>query len=252
MVLIPAREHATNNAQTYFVTSDTWERRALFHAEPWARLFFQNLLSHRDSYLLHEFVLMPDHFHLLLSPSIALERVVQLIKGGFSFRAKKDLGSNAEVWQRGFSDHRIRDVEDYNKHRSYIHLNLVKKHLCEQPSEYKYSSAYPGWKLDPIPQGLKPTNLDETICGTAKAVPFQNCDANDVQGLDDEGQFPREVGQTSSGLIVSPSQSATAGALQGNGLRADRNDALKGHDFSRADEDPTSFSGALAPEGGRQ
>jgi hypothetical protein len=117
---------------------------------------------------------MPDHFHLLLTPSIPLERAMQLIKGGFSFRAKREFASNAEIWQRGFSDHRIRDAEDYETHVHYIHLNPVKKHLCQKPGEYKYSSAYPGWRLDPIPQGLKPRALVEAACGTAKAVPFQN------------------------------------------------------------------------------
>jgi len=182
MVLKPAREHATNNAQTYFVTSDTWERRALFHAESWARLFFKNLLSHRaESYLLHEFVLMPDHFHLLMTPTTSLEKSVQLIKGGFSFSAKKELGSNAEIWRRGFADHRIRDHEDYDKHVHYIHLNPVKKHLCTSPAEYPYSSAYPGWKLDPIPQGLKPESAIGTACGTAKAVPFQSLKHKNLQ-----------------------------------------------------------------------
>jgi putative transposase len=175
MSLKPTREHATNNAQTYFVTSDTWERRALFRTESWARLFFKTLLSHRGkAYFLHEFVLMPDHFHLLITPLIALERAVQLIKGRFSFRAKKELGSNAEIWQRGFADHRIRDYEDYEKHVHYIHLNPVKKHLCSAPQEYLYSSAFPAWKLDPIPQGLKPPDSDGIVCGTAEAVPFQS------------------------------------------------------------------------------
>ncbi len=175
MVLKPAREHATNNAQTYFVTSDTWERRALFLAETWARLFLKVLLSHRgESYLLHEFVLMPDHFHLLMTPRTSLEKSVQLIKGGFSFRAKKELGSNLEIWRRGFADHRIRDDEDYDKHVHYIHLNPVKKHLCANPAEYRYSSAYPGWKLDPVPQGLKPEKSIVTAIGTAEAVPFQS------------------------------------------------------------------------------
>jgi putative transposase len=174
MVLKPAREHATNNSQTYFVTSDTWERRTLFRNEAWARLFFKTLLAHRGkSYLLHEFVLMPDHFHLLLSPLISLERTVQLIKGGFSYRAKKELQSNAEIWRRGFADHRIRDVEDYDRHLHYIHLNPVKKDLCAKPDEYKYSSAYPGWKLDPIPQWLKPPP-DKALSGTTEVAPFQN------------------------------------------------------------------------------
>ena len=176
----PAREHATNNAQMYFVTAKTWESRALFRAESWARLFFQNLLAHRDSYLLHEFVLMPDHFHLLVSPSIPLERTVQFVKDGFSFRAKKELGSNVEVWQRGFSDHRIRDFEDYERHVQYIHLNPVKKHLCMRPAEYRYSSAYPGWKLDPIPQGLKPEDFLDAAIGTTKVVPFQSNSGADV------------------------------------------------------------------------
>jgi putative transposase len=181
MNLKPAREHATNNAQTYFVTSKTWENRALFRAEPWARLFFRNLRDHRsESYWLHEFVLMPDHFHLLITPLQALERAVQMIKGGFSFRAKKELGSNAEIWQRGFSDHRIRGFEDYEKHVHYIHLNPVKKHLCQKPSAYRYSSAYPGWNLDPVPQGLKPLNSCAAVCGTAEAVPFQSLSSEPV------------------------------------------------------------------------
>jgi REP-associated tyrosine transposase len=122
--MIPKREHARNCEQTYFVTSSTWERRPLFRTQTFAELFVAVLGHYRgSSYLLHEFVLMPDHFHLLITPDEVLERAVQKIKGGFSFRVKKELGSNAEIWQRGFSDHRIRDWEDYRQHREYIYLN---------------------------------------------------------------------------------------------------------------------------------
>jgi hypothetical protein len=116
---------------------------------------------------------MPDHFHLLITPLISLERAIQLIKGGFSYQAKNQPGSNLEIWRRGFADHRIRDVEDYEKHMHYIYLNPVKKDLCASPVDYRYSSAYPGWKLDPIPQWLKPP-MSGTTFGTAEAVPFQN------------------------------------------------------------------------------
>ncbi len=178
----PAREHATNNSQTYFITSDTWDRRALFKNEAWQRLFFKNLLTHRsEAYFIHEFVLMPDHIHLLITPTASLERAVQLIKGGFSFRVKKELGFNGEVWQRGFSDHRIRDAEDYDRHVHYIHLNPVKRHLCNVPAEFKYSSAYPGWKLDPVPQWLKPLGYERAY-GTTKVVPFQSDDPNSAVG----------------------------------------------------------------------
>jgi putative transposase len=219
--LKPTREHATNNSQTYFVTSDTWERRSLFRNEAWARLFFKNLLAHRDEYLLHEFVLMPDHFHILITPKGALEHAVQLIKGGFSHRAKKELGSNAEIWQRGFSDHRIRDAEDYDKHVHYIHLNPVKRLLCEKPAECKYSSAFPGWKLDPIPQGLKPQNVLQASIGTAKAVPFQN----------------------------SPEAETAAKSVPLQNASVDR--ALKGHDLNRA-EGAAPMGRTLALEGVRR
>ena len=196
----PAREHVTNNAQTYFVTTKTWESRALFRAEPWATLFFQNLLSHRDSYLLHEFVLMPDHFHLLISPSISLERAIQFIKGGFSYRAKKELLSNAEIWQRGFADHRIRDADDYEKHKHYVHLNPIKKNLCARPADYPYSSAYSGWTLDPIPQWLKPLG-NAASGGTAEAVPFQNVGPNSAR--------PKAVLFQNSGLPTGRAEART-------------------------------------------
>jgi putative transposase len=119
----------------------------------------------------------------LITPTISLEKAVQLIKGGFSYMAKKELGSNLEIWRRGFADHRIRDAEDYDKHLHYIHLNPVKKHLCMSPAEYRFSSAYPGWKLDPIPRGLKPDNLIGIVSGTAEAVPFQSNSAKKSQGI---------------------------------------------------------------------
>jgi putative transposase len=51
---------------------------------------------------------MPDHFHLLITPFETLERSLQLIKGGFSFRAKKELGFGGEVWQNSYYDRRVR------------------------------------------------------------------------------------------------------------------------------------------------
>jgi putative transposase len=149
--LKPARVH---NFGTYFITTQTWERRDLFHSERLARLFLETLYHYRSEskYLLHEFVLMPNHLHLLITPSgITLERALQLIKGGFSHRASKEVSPNLEVWQRGFTDHRIRDAEDYAKHRRYILQNPVEARLRERAEDYPYCSAAPGFELDPVP-----------------------------------------------------------------------------------------------------
>ncbi|HEY6767651.1 MAG TPA: transposase [Candidatus Sulfotelmatobacter sp.] len=170
----PAREHATNTGHTYMVTSATWGRRDLFCREPWARLLIGTLYHYRGTaYLLHEFVIMPDHVHIMLTPKTSLEKAAQFIKGGFSYRAKKGLGSNMEVWQKGFSDHRIRDAEDYLQHVSYIRENPVRKKLCQRAQDYAYSSAYCGFELDPAPQGLKPYDSKKPN-GAAEAVPFQD------------------------------------------------------------------------------
>jgi putative transposase len=156
------------------VTSATWERRDLFRSERWARLLIDTLYHYRDSaYLLHEFVIMPDHIHILLTPKTSLEKTVQFIKGGFSYRAKKELGSNMEVWQKGFSDHRIRDAGDYLQHVDYIRKNPLRKNLCERVEEYPYSSAAAGIELDPLPQGLKPVLLEGSN-GAPEGAPFQN------------------------------------------------------------------------------
>ena len=57
---------------------------------------------------------------------MSIEKAVQMIKGGFSYRAKKELEFSGEVWQRGFSDVQIKDEKRYLTHRSYIYDNPVR------------------------------------------------------------------------------------------------------------------------------
>jgi len=161
-------------AGTYFVTSRTWESRPLFFAEQNCVLFVESLLHYRDQsrFALHSFVLMPDHFHILLTPGpvTTLERAVQFIKGGSAHRMRADRHSSVPVWQRGFSDHRIRDGGDYASHVRYIEQNPIPKRLVAAPSDYRWSSATGYYRLDPIPQGLE-TAAKAAAVGTAKAVP---------------------------------------------------------------------------------
>lgn len=155
---VPKR-HATI-AGTYFVTSRTWESHALFQNEQNCMLFVESLLHYRDqgTFALHSFVLMPDHFHVLLTPNqeTALERAVQFIKGGSSHRMRDNRPSASPVWQRGFSDHRIRDAGDYVGHVRYIEQNPIRKRLVISASDYRWCSASGNYNMDPMPQGLKP------------------------------------------------------------------------------------------------
>jgi putative transposase len=94
--------------------------------------------------IVHDFVVMPNHVHILMTVpgDMSLEKAMQLIKGGFSFRAKKELGFTGEIWQRGYSDVRINDERSFKQHHEYINNNPVKAGLTNLLDEYPFGSAY--------------------------------------------------------------------------------------------------------------
>jgi putative transposase len=146
-----------HSQRTFFVTTVTWQRRPIFSDEAKATLLLDVFLHYRDQgeYLLHEFVIMPDHLHLLITPAadVSLEKAMQFIKGNFAFRLGKKV--KMKVWQESFTNHRVRDAEDYEHHRSYIQLNPVRAGLMINP----YSAAPASFRLDEVPPGLKPTSV---------------------------------------------------------------------------------------------
>jgi putative transposase len=151
---------AAQSTRTFFVTSTTAERRALLQSDRMAQLLVDVLAENRQKgrFLLHEFVIMPNHFHLLLTPAaeIPLEKALQFIKGGFSYRAKREINFALEIWQASFVNHRIRDAVDYKHHHTYIWENPVRAGLCERPELFAWSSASLTMELDAPPPGLKP------------------------------------------------------------------------------------------------
>jgi len=158
---IPVRRadpaNITAGLRTFFVTSSIADKRNLLQSHRAAQLFIDVLYQYRSQhkYLLHDFVVMPDHFHILImiAQEISIERAVQFIKGGFAFRAGTELGFRSPVWQRGFSEVRIHDADAFAGVREYIAQNPVKPRLSETPTEYDYSSARAGCELDETPQG---------------------------------------------------------------------------------------------------
>ena len=142
------------------MTAGTYQRKRLFTSETLSTLLLNLLRADREKkrYAIHEYVFMPDHIHVLLTPSpdVSQEKAMQFIKGGFSFRAKKEAAFHDEVWQAGYNEHRIKDADDYTYHRRYIWENPVRAGLVSIASEYRWSSARRGADVDPAPPGLKP------------------------------------------------------------------------------------------------
>ena len=151
---------APQEERTFFVTAIAYQRQPLFREAARADLLLDVLKQNRAKgrFLLHEFVITPDHMHVLLTPApdVSLEKAVQFIKGSLSFRVKKELGYRREVWQQSFTEHRIKDGPDYERHREYIRMNPVRARLARTPEEYPYSSAADRLATDPCPPWLKP------------------------------------------------------------------------------------------------
>jgi putative transposase len=137
-----------------------------------ASLFIEVLRSymHSGKITVHDFVIMPNHVHILMTlpGEVTLEKAMQLIKGGFSFRASKELGFHGEVWQRGYSDVQIVDDQSFQRHREYIENNPVKAGLANAPDEYPFGTAYLKKQKH---AGAKAQTLLGTASGTTEVVP---------------------------------------------------------------------------------
>ena len=140
--------------RTFFVTTNTAGKRRLFQVAVNAELLLRLLKEDRAKgrYEIHAYVVMPDHIHLILTPvpEVSLEKAMQFIKGGFSFRLK----SKTKVWQESFAWERVKDARDFASHCDYIHANPVRKFLCEKAGDFEYSSAR-GVGVDAVPAYLR-------------------------------------------------------------------------------------------------
>lgn len=120
-----------------------------------AGLVERTLIGYRDRgfYLLHSYVVMTDHLHVILTPNstTSLEKAVQLIKGGSSRQIGVVSPRAFPVWHSGFTEHAIRDEKDLDSHIRYIEMNPVKARLVSVPADYTFSSAQAKFRLDAWP-----------------------------------------------------------------------------------------------------
>ena len=131
----------------------------------------------RGVYLLHEFVVMPNHLHLLVTPSgeTSLEKAVQFIKGGCSYRIHQQRENKMQIWSSGFHEGTIRDMEDFEGRRHYIRMNPVEAGLVARPEDWVYGSASGKVPLDSVPDrvssGAKAPFAAETLLSELKLRP---------------------------------------------------------------------------------
>ncbi len=105
-----------------------------------AFLYGQDSLHH---YTLHAFVVMPNHVHVLLTPHIAVSKLLQSLKNITAKRANQNLGLKGRpFWQEESYDREVRDGSEFRRICAYIENNPVRAGLAAAPGEYRWSSIW--------------------------------------------------------------------------------------------------------------
>lgn len=140
---------------TYFFTLVTYKRLPILgtpEAIDLLRKSFRYSMS-RMPFTAVAAVILPDHMHhiwTLPSESSDFSTRWRMIKSYFTRNWRKEGAiseslsrqkkGEADIWQRRFSEHLIRDEDDLTRHLEYIHYNPVKHGLASSPAGWQYSS----------------------------------------------------------------------------------------------------------------
>jgi REP-associated tyrosine transposase len=132
------------------------DRRAIFRDEADFRRMLADLggLLRAGGLALHAYVLMPDHFHLLLTPAdaAALSRTMQALGRRYVRWFNQRHGRTGTLWEGRFRSTVI-DPERYLLEcMRYVELNPVRSALVADAATYPWSSLthHLGLRIDPL------------------------------------------------------------------------------------------------------
>jgi type I restriction enzyme R subunit len=102
---------------------------------------------HGQRVLTGDYVVMPNHVHVLLTPldGFELEDILQSIKSYSANEINRALNRDGNLWQRESYDHIVRDAAQLEAFQNYISANPLKANLRE--GEYILSKAV--YSLEP-------------------------------------------------------------------------------------------------------
>ena len=107
-------------------------------------------------YKIEAIVVLPEHFHLIMSPQNAKDypHIIRTIKQYFSKHCEAKYYEHLEqsvsrhkegykpIWQKKYYEHTIRDEKDFDEKMNYIHNNPIKHGYVENIKDWKYSSSF--------------------------------------------------------------------------------------------------------------
>jgi REP element-mobilizing transposase RayT len=98
--------------------------------------------SELEHYRIHSWVIMPNHVHLLLTPLVAVSRLLGSLKSSTAKQANPMLHRTGQAfWQDESYDHLVRNGDEFRRIQGYIENNPVTAGLETRPQDYAWSSA---------------------------------------------------------------------------------------------------------------
>jgi putative transposase len=127
----------------YHVTSRGNERKRIFFGKADYDKFKEYLQEAQDKfgYRLHCYVLMGNHYHLLIeTPNGNMSRVAHFINSSYTNYINRKRNRSGHLLQGRYKGILV-DRDSYLLELSrYVHLNPVRANLVEKPEDYRYSS----------------------------------------------------------------------------------------------------------------
>jgi len=127
----------------YHITSRGNERKKIFLEGGDRKKFLGILEDYHDRYgiLIHSYVLMDNHYHLILeTPKGNLLKVMHGLNGGYTGYFNRKYGRSGHLFQGRYKGIII-DKDSYLIPLSrYVHLNPVRAKIVERPEHYRWSS----------------------------------------------------------------------------------------------------------------
>lgn len=138
----------------YHVTARGNERRKTFFSHRDYEKFLDYLDEARGKFaiIVHGYVLMTNHYHLIIeTPQANLSRVMHHVNGSYTTYLNIKRARSGHLFQGRFKSIVV-DRDCYLLELSrYLHLNPVRAQIVERPEQYRYSSYcnYIGSRSDP-------------------------------------------------------------------------------------------------------
>jgi len=151
---MPKYRRIFKDGYTYFLTVNTYQRHPILieNIELLRESF--KVSKQKFNYTIDAIVILPDHFHMLITPQIATDypKIIGTIKSYFSRHCQQSNNQEQSlsrhkkrykaIWQKKYYEQTIKNEKDLELHLQYIYNNPLKHGLVEKSEDWVYSSFY--------------------------------------------------------------------------------------------------------------